>query len=163
MRFADLSNEQLFAILHGKHPALVHDGSDWIVRELAAVGLQEDDEAAENLIRKMAKTGCGLCKARTRKGTRCRALGDGAGGRCKNHGGESTGPTTPSGKARAMAALALARIKRWDRRGPDAAADDADECGQFPAPTRIDMGCCRSNLSTTRPDDHGKATDDDEA
>jgi hypothetical protein len=113
MPFADLSDAQLSAILRGKHPALVRDGSDWIVRELAAVGLQEDDEAAENLIRKMAKAGLGLCKARTRKGTRCRALGDGAGGRCSLHGGDSTGPVTLKGKQSALQALARARLKRW--------------------------------------------------
>ena len=151
MPFADLSNDQLFAILHGKHPALVRDGSDWIVQELAAVGLLENDEAAENLVRKMAKTGHGLCKAKTRKGSPCRDLGDGAGGRCKNHGGQSTGPTTPSGRAQAMAALALARIKRWEGR---AAAKPGDQPSQhtaggpisdtgcpFPSPTRVDMEC----------------------
>ncbi len=68
---------------------------------------------------KMGKSGCGLCKAKTRKGTPCLALGDGRGGRCKNHGGQSTGPTTTSGKARASAALALARIKRWKTVQPD--------------------------------------------
>ncbi|MBW4048849.1 MAG: hypothetical protein HIU89_13255 [Proteobacteria bacterium] len=56
-------------------------------------------------MRKMEKSDCGLCKAKTRKGTACLALGAGRGGRCKNHGGESTGPKTDAGRKRALAAL----------------------------------------------------------
>ncbi len=40
------------------------------------------------------------CGARTRTGLLCRARGFGRGHRCKNHGGGSTGPRTPEGKAR---------------------------------------------------------------
>lgn len=112
MPFSDLSDEQLIAIFRGKHPALVRDDSDWIVEELAAVGLREDDEAAENLIRKMARSGHGLCKAKTRGGTPCKALGDGAGGRCSLHGGDSTGPVTLKGKQSSLQALVRARLKR---------------------------------------------------
>jgi hypothetical protein len=48
------------------------------------------------------------CEARTRRGTacQCKALPN---GRCKLHGGMSTGPRTAAGKA---AALANLRIKR---------------------------------------------------
>jgi hypothetical protein len=52
------------------------------------------------------------CNAKTRKGTPCRARGLGKGGRCKLHGGMSTGPRTPEGKARALAA-AREGFKRW--------------------------------------------------
>ncbi len=45
-----------------------------------------------------------VCGARTRKGTPCRCKPDGRGGRCKFHGGMSTGPKTPEGKARIVAA-----------------------------------------------------------
>lgn len=45
------------------------------------------------------------CGAKTRKGTPCQAQGLGRGGRCKNHGGMSTGPRTPEGRERAHAAL----------------------------------------------------------
>jgi len=48
------------------------------------------------------------CGARTRGergGRPCQAAGIGAGGRCKNHGGMSTGPLTEAGKARARANL----------------------------------------------------------
>jgi len=52
------------------------------------------------------------CGAKTRKGTPCQAPGSGRGGRCRNHGGLSTGPRTPEGRARAAAAV-RARWARW--------------------------------------------------
>src|SRR5262245_58234088 len=45
------------------------------------------------------------CGARTRAGLPCRRKGLGKGGRCPNHGGKSTGPRTPEGRARISAAL----------------------------------------------------------
>jgi hypothetical protein len=44
------------------------------------------------------------CLARTRRGTPCqrKALQN---GRCPNHGGKSTGPKTPEGMAKALAAI----------------------------------------------------------
>lgn len=44
------------------------------------------------------------CGAKTRKGTPCKALAL-PNGRCRFHGGMSTGPRTPEGKARALANL----------------------------------------------------------
>ena len=132
MAVRDLPTEALVAILRGVRPAFATGEGDWIKDELRAVDIDPDDERADNLIRKMNKTGFGLCKAKTRKGTLCIALGDGAGGRCKNHGGQSTGPRTANGKVRAMAALALARVKRWEEKA-------ARE--QIPDPTRIEMEC----------------------
>lgn len=41
------------------------------------------------------------CGARTRAGTPCKLKGLYTSGRCKLHGGLSTGPKTPEGKARA--------------------------------------------------------------
>src|SRR5262245_21189899 len=41
-----------------------------------------------------------LCGARTRSGHPCQRKGLGKGGRCRNHGGMSTGPRTPEGRAR---------------------------------------------------------------
>ena len=52
------------------------------------------------------------CGAKTRKGTPCQARGLGKGGRCRFHGGMSTGPKTAAGKARSLAA-AQAGFKRW--------------------------------------------------
>jgi hypothetical protein len=49
------------------------------------------------------------CGARTRKGTPCQAQGLGRGGRCKNHGGMSTGARTPEGRQR----IHEAQHRRW--------------------------------------------------
>ena len=43
------------------------------------------------------------CEARTRKGTLCQRPGNKINGRCKLHGGRSTGPTTEDGTARLAA------------------------------------------------------------
>ena len=51
------------------------------------------------------------CKAKTRKGTACRSLSEPGKRRCKFHGGMSTGPRTPEGRAR----IAEAQRKRWAR------------------------------------------------
>jgi len=51
------------------------------------------------------------CGARTRKGAPCRARAINGKGRCKFHGGMSTGPRTPEGRAR----IAEAQRKRWDK------------------------------------------------
>jgi hypothetical protein len=44
------------------------------------------------------------CGAKTRKDTPCRAKAL-DNGRCRNHGGMSTGPKTPEGKAKSLANL----------------------------------------------------------
>jgi hypothetical protein len=44
------------------------------------------------------------CGARTRSGKPCIAPGTGRGGRCKNHGGLSTGPKTIEGRQRVIEA-----------------------------------------------------------
>ncbi len=49
-----------------------------------------------------------LCGARTRKSTPCRGMAL-ANGRCRFHGGLSTGPRTLEGRAR----IAAAQRKRW--------------------------------------------------
>ena len=49
------------------------------------------------------------CGARTRAGHPCRARGLGRGGRCRNHGGASTGPRTEAGRQR----IAAAQRRRW--------------------------------------------------
>jgi hypothetical protein len=67
------------------------------------------DTIAANL--KEAARSSELCGAATRNGTSCRRKGRGRGGRCPNHGGCSTGPRTPEGKAR----ISQASRKRWAR------------------------------------------------
>lgn len=52
------------------------------------------------------------CAARTRSGRPCKAKGYGKGGRCKNHGGMSTGARTPEGRAK-LAEAVRARWARW--------------------------------------------------
>src|ERR1700694_4586258 len=49
------------------------------------------------------------CAAQTRAGHPCRCKGIGRGGRCKFHGGASTGPRSQDGRAR----IAAAQRKRW--------------------------------------------------
>lgn len=51
------------------------------------------------------------CGALTRKGTPCRAMSEPGRRRCRFHGGRSTGPRTPEGKAR----IAEAQQRRWAR------------------------------------------------
>lgn len=46
-----------------------------------------------------------ICGARTRKGTPCQCRKLLRKGRCKRHGGASTGPKTAEGRARALANL----------------------------------------------------------
>ena len=67
--------------------------------------------SAEDAARKAA----GKCGARTRRGTACLCQGEGRGGRCKFHGGASTGPRTEAGRAR-ISALQKAR---WKKRRED--------------------------------------------
>ena len=49
------------------------------------------------------------CGARTRAGTPCKQRGIFANGRCKLHGGMSTGPTTAEGRERCRQAA----LRRW--------------------------------------------------
>jgi hypothetical protein len=52
------------------------------------------------------------CGARTRSGKQCRMTALEPNGRCKWHGGKSTGPRSPEGQARALENLRLGRLKR---------------------------------------------------
>jgi hypothetical protein len=63
---------------------------------------------ADNQVKKRAAREH-LCGARTRTGAPCRRKGHGAGGRCPNHGGMSTGPRTKAGRER----IAQAQRQRW--------------------------------------------------
>ena len=58
----------------------------------------ESHEEALHELRRFQETRCG---ARTRLGRPCRRKGL-TNGRCRNHGGMSTGPTTREGKTRAL-------------------------------------------------------------
>jgi hypothetical protein len=63
------------------------------------------------------------CGARTRRGTSCAAPRVRGRARCKLHGGASTGPRTPEGKARSLAALAAVNAARRRAVAPTPAAD----------------------------------------
>lgn len=52
------------------------------------------------------------CGARKKNGERCGSTTLCANGRCKFHGGASTGPRTPEGRARALQNLTLGRSTR---------------------------------------------------
>lgn len=49
------------------------------------------------------------CRAKTRAGSPCMARGQAGGGRCKLHGGRSTGPKTAAGKAKVASNLPCVR------------------------------------------------------
>ena len=51
-----------------------------------------------------------ICAARTRKGILCKALSEPGKQRCKFHGGLSTGPKTPEGRAN----ISQFQKKRWE-------------------------------------------------
>jgi hypothetical protein len=63
------------------------------------------------------------CGARTRKGTPCQAQAllnrNGLPGRCKLHGGMSTGPKTATGKVASREASRTSMIQRWRRMKDD--------------------------------------------
>lgn len=80
--------------------------------DLPAIRSRDPDESRKNAhARAMGSDGEGatkskpLCGAKTRKGTSCQAPGNGKGGRCKLHGGKSSGPKTQEGKMRSLVAL----------------------------------------------------------
>lgn len=66
----------------------------------------------------LAKYGCKMriypesCGARTRAGSPCKLAPVKGKKRCRLHGGLSTGPKTPEGKARSLAALQEGN-RRW--------------------------------------------------
>lgn len=69
-------------------------------KALAAFRKREAHSATERQIR---------CNAKTRKGTPCRCRSEPGKARCKFHGGMSTGPKTPEGRAR----ISEAQRARW--------------------------------------------------
>jgi hypothetical protein len=59
----------------------------------------------EKMFRPLVRTNASgerVCGAKTRRGTPCQAKHLLRGGRCKSHGGRSSGPKSPAGKARAL-------------------------------------------------------------
>ena len=90
--------------------SLVHLALREEVREARAEGVPEgyrDDHRPY-----VDQDGEVRCAARCRDGHPCKRKGLGAGHRCPNHGGMSTGPRTPEGKRRSREALARYRAGR---------------------------------------------------
>ena len=70
-------------------------------RRLATdMGLCRQSAGFDKMVREMAR----ICAARNRKGEPCKSTALYENGRCRFHGGLSTGPRTPEGKARSLAA-----------------------------------------------------------
>ena len=57
----------------------------------------------------MRRNGRLLCGAKTRAGGRCQVRAEPGRARCRFHGGKSTGPRTPAGRAR----ISEAQRERW--------------------------------------------------
>ena len=73
---------------------------EWLTREYARIDLRAMKRAQKHRQQ---------CGAKTRKGRPCKLLSEAGRRRCKFHGGLSTGPKTPAGKAR----IAKAQRRRW--------------------------------------------------
>lgn len=82
----------------------------------------------------------GLCGARTRTGGACVAPGM-RNGRCRMHGGASTGPRTPEGLARCAAAATKHGRRNADARGQAALRGEARALSA--ALSRMSC-CCRT-------------------
>ncbi len=75
-----------------------HEEHSRVYAEWAARGYMHPPPNFPILPHELAGLACG---ARTRAGTPCKMTSIYLNGRCKLHGGLSTGPTSPEGKARA--------------------------------------------------------------
>jgi len=97
--------------------------------------LMQNGEAKTWPAAKRAADALTRCGARTRAGKPCHCRGLGKGGRCKFHGGASTGPRTAEGLVRSLAA-ARAGFQRWRavQKGQAAAPPP-----QAPAPRTLDI------------------------
>ncbi len=90
------------------HLAAIEHRRDQVRR----AGVDPRSALGHKLMAKMEATGDDLCLAKTREGRPCRALGSGKGGRCKNHGGGSTGPRTLAGILKATENLRASGLRR---------------------------------------------------
>jgi hypothetical protein len=77
-------------LIEGRKIVSQTKNDDWRIRKHNELAARKADKDAQRKI----------CGAKTRKGQPCRCQGLGRGGRCKYHGGMSTGPRTPEGRQR---------------------------------------------------------------
>jgi hypothetical protein len=81
--------------------------------EIVEVGAMSPAELEAQLRAQLAPyVGPRICGASTRKGTPCQCKKLYKGGRCKLHGGLSTGPKTAEGRARSALNLTRARLHK---------------------------------------------------
>src|SRR4051812_13855167 len=81
------------------------------VGEVDAAGLQV--LRVEVMLQRAARQQRVRCGARTRRGTACLRRTEPGRTRCRNHGGLSTGPTSPEGLRRVGEAARLRMISWW--------------------------------------------------
>jgi len=86
-------------------------GDPYVAGKVAEYYARQRLREAEGRARRLRKK-AKACGAKTRSGAPCRAKGLGRGGRCKNHGGGSTGPKTEAGRKR----IAEGTRKYWQAR-----------------------------------------------
>lgn len=81
---------------------------DWWAKAAAAQAAGRYVRACPSYLRGLT------CGARKKNGERCASTTLCANGRCKFHGGASTGPRSPEGRAKALENLRLGRMGRGD-------------------------------------------------
>lgn len=86
---------------------VLESAAEW--EQYARTGVRHG--VSENADKPNIKAGPQTCGAKTRAGHPCRNRAIFESGRCKNHGGMSTGPRTPEGRER----IAEAQRQRWAR------------------------------------------------
>lgn len=131
-QLADLSGFARHAVIyHEKRTGRVDGVAPRRFREaLAGLGLIAPlpGQAPLRLASAMPRRQSDVCGAKTRTGSPCQCKPVKLGGRCKYHGGLSTGPRTPEGKARVVAA----RLRRAAGQTDDFASNTRARDGVSP-------------------------------
>ena len=70
-----------------------------------------------------------LCGAKTRRGTACQRVSEARNGRCRLHGGFSTGPRTPEGRQRVAEAVSIRMRQTWAARKANMDSPVAERIG----------------------------------
>ncbi len=104
----ELRTQKAYDVVYGHFVGLCTDSSyrKFVREKRRDVALKVEQENPRILNRKKQVSGLSstgqkiICMAKTRRGTPCKRRDLYASGRCRLHGGLSTGPKTPEGKAR---------------------------------------------------------------
>lgn len=89
---------------------LSNSDAERLARQVTSAKERQEAQATEVLVRNRV-----VCGATTRKGRPCRLKSEPNKRRCKFHGGKSTGPKTPEGRAR----ISQAQKRRWAAKRSD--------------------------------------------